>query len=748
MLTTSIELSSFKSLPLTSNNFEYKQYSKLLEGNFQVNQTLALSALEDFKRKNYTNFFLTGNVKLSDILEVPKSNIKAETITSTLKIGDVYLSFSEIDPTPYIYTDDYKSSKKYGAVDFKNGVDDTCIFEITLYFDNSCKISYVKQGVKYNLCSDESSNLFFIKESEIPDNGISYYPNIFKYIFNDNYRLLNLFQIKDSGSYQVTKNGNTLSLSLDYDKYSIFANSFELSRDISKNIELDVDSDYISYNADNNLNLSRSDFGLTNNFLLHKKSDNTLELIVLKNQASQSGTFNQGNNLLSGSNEFIQYSENRKYTSIFQEIDKELDDSLILNYVFFNKEYVIKPGINTFISPSSMSPYTQLNVNDTKFVNNGSFSYPTPEYADKIYSTDTGSYNGATLLCTWLSGYPSSSNKVWVDRYYYPDLITKQAAISGLPLYADTYDNYIESLIFSNSTNIESANVNKFFDKKSDMCFYPNKKYIYDRISSKKFTTDIVPTFSQCQIQNNENIASVEDINDSGRMTVVLYFEDDRSSWNIASKYNKIDQGLTIDKGENLVTVTYKVFDNSKQTTTIYTTTSLYKKYKTNYLVISIDTIKGIYYVFLNEDIVDQYNLPVLQQYKKPIINGDFVFNNETVLKTETPTIVKKITVTNEFIKPELAFTSKLVDGEDEIPTISITLPCGMRNSSDDIQYISALCTSESFKSNYINVIVKNMNIDSDLEDVVEADVRSTIASKLPVGTIIDTVTFENYKNE
>ena len=72
-----------------------------------------------------------------------------------------------------------------------------------------------------------------------------------------------------------------------------------------------------------------------------------------------------------------------------------------------------------FTTPSSLYPYDRLNINDTKFTQNGSLGANTPLFADKIKSvrSDGKNFNNGRYLFTWLRGGDAKTPGVWVDRY-------------------------------------------------------------------------------------------------------------------------------------------------------------------------------------------------------------------------------------------------------------------------------------------------------------------------------------------
>lgn len=166
-------------------------------------------------------------------------------------------------------------------------------------------------------------------------------------------------------------------------------------------------------------------------------------------------------------------------------------------YTFYDQDYDIKPGEITLIrTPESMYPYAQLNINDATFIKDGALGGLTPYTSDKIYkpidptSTDTDQ----AYLVTWL--YTSSPNAygVWLDRYYYPDAISRIEALSTStyasltaqgsfnPSFASDVQRSINAEL-STTTFIKNKAV---FDKYSDMVIQPNSVYYYDRIGTKQ----------------------------------------------------------------------------------------------------------------------------------------------------------------------------------------------------------------------------------------------------------------------
>jgi hypothetical protein len=50
--------------------------------------------------------------------------------------------------------------------------------------------------------------------------------------------------------------------------------------------------------------------------------------------------------------------------------------------------------------------------------------------------------NNGTYLCSWLYKKNPESAPIWLDRYYYPDIISRKEALKG-----DTYNQSFENIM-------------------------------------------------------------------------------------------------------------------------------------------------------------------------------------------------------------------------------------------------------------------------------------------------------------
>jgi hypothetical protein len=103
--------------------------------------------------------------------------------------------------------------------------------------------------------------------------------------------------------------------------------------------------------------------------------------------------------------------------------------------------------------------------------------------------------------------------------------------------------------------------------------------------------------------------------------------------------------------------------------------------------------------------------------------------------------------VSNQFAPSELASVLLLLNKATIVDDITISLPCGMRNSTDSIGLLNSVCGVSTFKSTYININVKNTNIEKEtiLNDLSQ-HLRDNIEDSLPANITINNIEFNDYK--
>lgn len=744
----SYSLSSLSSPALSSSLFglNFKQFKRTYPGNFTLNFAFALSGYNDFGVNSYSNLYLTNKFKLSNVLELNEEEIlKSTNVYTTIKYGDSFLYFN-------------RKNDNYGTALFVP-VSSFNTFFVNTYDDNRCNIYYKYNFKNYYLCADTNNELFFVKERYLNFSETTINPQDFYYVYSETGKEIYLFKNTLSGNFFLTKQNNKAILVplVENNVISNISQPLKITKDFYFDPNQTLNNSFITYNDVNQINVNKSTFDLFNNFLLHKKySDkySKLDIILLKNQLSDSEVFGSSNNLLSSSQNKLYCDSLREYSSIFKDIKEEESNDLTLNYVFYNKSYKISPGLNTFISPSSMYPFKKLNINDSKFVDSGSFAYPTPEYADKIYKISNEPQNkkdGQYLLCTWLSGSPFSTEKVWVDRYYYPDLIEKEEAIGTRSFLLPTYDNYVESLINSNTDLKQNISKTKIFDKISDMAFEPNKEYVYERLTYS--TTDPQSaSYTYCNtVYPNINYPSAyyKTINKSSKITLSFFFDGDNTSWEVLSDRSRVNAGISITKNATSIIANYTIFDPATQNYRTFVVESPFITFKENFFCFSFDTTIGKGYFFLNNKILLTFTVAEYQYTGKNLIYGDVYIKiaEDKINLLENTQYVYKPTISDKYTPEDLAFVISIVRSNSKIDPLYITLPQGMRNGFDNIEYLQTICESSSFKSNNINIIIKNTNIDNqNVLNGIKESILNSIKGYLPSNSKINNITFSNYK--
>jgi len=221
--------------------------------------------------------------------------------------------------------------------------------------------------------------------------------------------------------------------------------------------------------------------GLKNNYLVStdvvfKDNNYYVNLQPLKNQLDLNYNFSFSNNF-SGAP-----FDNREYQSIETGTNQELGfPDLTLTFFTYNAPLNLKKGALTYFHfPVSSTPFTNLNINDSKLVDAGAFAGQNPLDSDKVFKKLTPTVAGdsiinnetGTYLCSWLYVSSFDSKPLWLDRYYNPNYLSLASA------YTQTFNsNFVNTI-----TSLSAQNL-FYFDKTSDLVFEPNGTYSYYRMS-------------------------------------------------------------------------------------------------------------------------------------------------------------------------------------------------------------------------------------------------------------------------
>jgi hypothetical protein len=144
------------------------------------------------------------------------------------------------------------------------------------------------------------------------------------------------------------------------------------------------------------------------------------------------------------------------------------------------------------------------------------------------------------------------------------------------------------------------------------------------------------------------------------------------------------------------------------------------------------------------------FDLPQYQLYIKNLLYGDFFVyydNNKIKLNEGSYGKIYNIFVSDTYIPANLNSIIFLIYNNRNIDTITITLPCGMKNSNDNIELLNSIGGVSTFKSNYINIDIDNLNIsDTNILNGLSQNIKDNVVNILPANSNIKNINFNNYK--
>jgi hypothetical protein len=681
---------------------------KSFENGLYINDSSFLKNIISTSTKSNTKFYLKDSKLFENNFHTKSIEYITETINTPLQLGEIFVNFKYFDTDFFALSGDYYTYDTVGETLMSENED---LLTISIVDKNKCTISKEKDGKVFNLrCFSDGSCIFYTQEE----------PTVFDFLYSTEDQWMSFSTMIDGNLYFLTKINNKLvGVLLNSGNMSEYLNNhFKISKQIYNNV--DYPSNDLVRNYKNDLTVDQDEKNPSNQLMY--RTDENMSLLFLKNSLNQNGTFSSTVNELS-SNAHFKVSNVRRYTSINSDIDRYKDNELSLNYVFGNQEYYIKPGKNLFTTPTDMYPYTNMNINDTLFIKCGAYAHSSPDFSDRVYKYDENTIiNNQHLLCTWLSGNGESS--LWVDRYYYPDLVSKENALSGNSIFYSTYDTEIEKLINNNISFKESVIKVPFFDKKSDLCFTSNETYVYDRIDENRFAKLSTIKYDPCTISTNY----FKEINKQGQFTLSFYFVGDNSSWSLSSNRNDINGGVICNKNGNTFDAEVRLYDPSTRTIESFSITENIRLQKINFVSIGIDALNGVGYFWLNDQIVQMFKFTQMQYVNKNILFGDIIFSNENVFD---------LRILSEYIPPKNVSIYPILDGYEIIDDITISLPNNTRNSVDVIELIQNICDSSAFKANIIDIVLSNVDIDDTDLNTLKEGIKKKMANQIPLTTEI-----------
>lgn len=540
-----------KDLCYSDEFFKLKSEKVIPSDSFSFDSYEALKNVNDFKTNNYSNLFLINKQRNSNWLQ---SNVRdkdllngiATTISwysSDLKNPDEqgsWLYFAKSYEMFDIHLSEVEAIVTYGrpSMNYFN-----YIFYINFIDDNICTITHTFGDIIFYLTVEDDGTIHFSKKlignnSEfiysLDDDKIKFYKRVTHKVYDERDEVIDTYE----RLYQLALQRNS-----DNSGEIILSNDTLVNDDtnicyITNNIldfDFYIDSSWVSYDRSRNISSideHRSVKSLSSQALIHHQynKESGFNFIPLKNNLTYKGNSVRGNNTTISDSNYpdVDY---RIYTSISSGMNQEKGtDNIILNFSFVDQEYEINDGDDLYFTIPEKSlettnlleplwPYKYININDTKFIKNGAFGSDVPYFSDKVkkfqnhksnlkvYQTDeNGNYvydengdkitynpsaNNGTYLCSWLYKKDNESTPIWLDRYYYPDLIERNEALKSETKYAKSFENIIDkNYIKGDSINYddeitEKIHLNTYFDKLSDMVIEGGNTYRYQRISTE-----------------------------------------------------------------------------------------------------------------------------------------------------------------------------------------------------------------------------------------------------------------------
>lgn len=513
-----------KTLTLTDNFFTLSGDYVTDSNSFSYVGYDILKDVCDIKTNNFSNIALSKRFKNEDILKITdeksNDNMAYSSITSLSFFSDD--ETNTLNPGAWLYFNkSYNNtwdSDAEGTVlvltEGKIGESDGYLFNLVCdEVSSTCQISHNYAETSYYLAYDEEKLIFYFTNNK--NNPYS----IFNYHLVDN--IIRLYKKIDNKLYTISciKNNKSYSLTLNlYTKDKVIDNIYLRKPNDSFNYYLNAS--WVKYDRRDKIDAidnSKSDFDLDSQYIIHHEysTDDTINIIPLKNHLTYQGSIVNGSNLsisIDGTIIKKPQVDYRTYTNIHTGNNQEYgNDNIILTFTFTDQEFHIEDGEEcAFTIPekeegnlSPLYPYNTLNINDTAFVRNGAFASDTPYFADKFKKLQNKNtkFNTGLYLCTWLYQRDESSTPIWLDRYYYPDMIHRHKALKegAKTVFAGSFENIPDTIYDSSNPEMEDYDEfimkdiedfklalqnNTFADKISDVTIEPGTTYIYKRIGS------------------------------------------------------------------------------------------------------------------------------------------------------------------------------------------------------------------------------------------------------------------------
>ena len=122
--------------------------------------------------------------------------------------------------------------------------------------------------------------------------------------------------------------------------------------------------------------------------------------------------------------------------------------------------------------------------------------------------------------------------------------------------------------------------------------------------------------------------------------------------------------------------------------------------------------------------------------------NGDILLSNIT-----TNNAISNLLLSLQPLSLEDEIVTVYTRNINNIDDIYVSLPCGMRNYSDNIDTLNTLGANLKSKSNVVDINIDNLNItDVGILNEVKNNLLAEIQKNLPATSVINKINFKNFK--
>ena len=604
----SLQRKSFTNIVSPSSNFKddvfvIKQKRVAYEQGFSLNYIDALSGVNDAKINNYSSLYLTDAKRDDEVFDFNVIDDSQDDYITYIKYrnpnGDLFLYYDDNNTYNDTQYHSYSFISSASMLDISRAY-----FEIETLNPSLCRIKRRDGDISYYLTystSPPGNSYFFFTTSIAADEYTTpaiYKPDTFSYVLDQQGYAL-FFKRINSQTYILAVDTATLDF-----KFVQYTSNFNYTTpetlfgvDLINNIvDYKLNTSWVSYDKQHinslQINNSRSIFNLRNNSIFHFEYNSITDLnevevntFKLKNQHTNKNISKRGNAGITTSKD-LPAPYFREYTSLVTGNNEEQGyDDIGINYVFYNQDYKIPADTTTaFTSPSSIFPFTQLNINDTSFVRDGSLAAPNITIADKIYKSveAEGDPLQGTYLVTWLSGSMDNYG-MWLDRYYFPNIISQRDAISGDAAFSPTFGLPTSEIAYDSASTVNSQ---PYYDTISNFTVLPNESYVYSRTGNTQltdfvnsydniiqygFNSYITSTNNRISVDTDELVFNgdkvvslpIDEVNSSGSFT--LFFEIE-GNWKQKISYifgSLVDSGFAIYNDERITPFIYLKSDKN-----------------------------------------------------------------------------------------------------------------------------------------------------------------------------------------